>query len=72
MITGTDYSLRGQTVTVTCQWQGKRDPDLPRLQALMPLVRLKPYTPKNVLIELPDGSQQMRPFRGLRRIEGAT
>lgn len=70
MITGSSYLLRGETVTVTCQWDGSRNLDLLRLQAVLPLVRLKAHGPRNVVIELPDGTVQVRPFRGLRRIGG--
>ncbi len=67
MITGSDYLLRGEVVTVTAAWNGTRNPDLPRLQAVLPLVRLKPSAPRNVRIQFPDGSSTIRPFRGLRR-----
>lgn len=70
MITGSTYLLRGQAVTVACQWNGSRDPDLPRLQALLPLVRLKATAPRNVMIRFPDGSTTIRPFRGLHAIKG--
>jgi len=69
VITGSDYLLRGEVVTVTAAWNGTRNPDLPRLQALLPLVRLKPTAPRNVRIEDPQTRQcTIRPFRGLRRI----
>lgn len=69
MITGSDYLLRGEVVTVTAAWNGTRNPDLPRLQAVLPLVRLKATAPRNVRIEDPlTGEWTIRPFRGLRRI----
>ncbi len=67
MITGSVYELRSQSVTVTCAFNAKRNPDLPRLQAALPLLRLKQFGPRNVEIELPDGTRQVRPFRGLRK-----
>lgn len=70
MITGSPYVLRGQRVTVLAEWNGRRNPDLARLQALMPHVRISArVAPRNVLIQLPDGTVQVRPFRGLRRPE---
>lgn len=71
MITGSEYLLRGQPVTVVCQWHGKSDPDLPRLQALLPLVSTGKTAPRNVAIEGPDG-WQVRPFRGLKRAGGGS
>lgn len=71
MITGSEYLLRGRTVRVVTAWNGKRDPDLARLQALLPLVRTRPNGPRNVMIQLPDGSRQVRPFRGLRKPGGS-
>lgn len=69
MITGSDYLLRGEVVTVTTAWNARRNPDLPRLQALLPLVCLKPTAPRNVRIEDPQTAEcTIRPFRGLRRI----
>lgn len=64
MITGRAYLLRGQPVTVLAQWRQPRPgPDQP----LLPLVRTGPSTPRNVLIQYPDGTRVVRPFRGLRR-----
>jgi len=69
VITGSDYLLRGEVVTVTAAWNGTRNPELPRPQALLPLVRLKATSPRNVRIEDPQTRQcTIRPFRGLRRI----
>lgn len=70
MIAGSTYALRGQPVTVLAAWNGARDPELPRLQAALPLVRLRATAPRNVLIDGPDGLV-VRPFRGLRRVGGA-
>ena len=65
MITGRRYLLRGQQVTVLIQWATPR-PD-PAAAALS-LVRTAATAPRNVLIRYGDGSTQVRPFRGLRRI----
>ncbi|HZP54996.1 hypothetical protein [Actinocrinis sp.] len=66
-MTASEYLLRGELVTVLARWNGKANPDLPRLQAVLPLVRLKPHGPRNALVAWPDGSVAVRPFRGLRR-----
>jgi hypothetical protein len=65
VITGSEYLLRGQTVTAVAQWrQPKRtDPSAP----VLPLVRTAAHTPRNVMVEYPDGRRVIRPFRGLRR-----
>jgi hypothetical protein len=44
----------------------QRRKDLPRP---LPLLRLRPYPPRNVLVEFEDGSCVVRPFRGLRRAD---
>lgn len=62
-----EYLLRGELVTVLARWNGKANPDLPRLQDALPLVRLKAHGPRNALVAWPDGSVTVRPFRGLRR-----
>jgi hypothetical protein len=72
VITGSRYVLRGQPVTATCAFNARRNPDLPRLRALMPLVRLKAHGPRNVEIEFPDGTRQVRPFRGLLKPRDTT
>jgi hypothetical protein len=65
VITGRTYLLRGQPVTVLAQWKQPRpDPGHPAL----PLVRTGRTSPRNVLIQYPDGARQVRPFRGLRRL----
>ncbi len=65
MITGRRYLLRGHQVTVLIQWkQTPPDPDQP----LLPHVRTGRTTPRNVLIQYPDGTCEIRPFRGLRRL----
>jgi hypothetical protein len=38
----------------------------------MPLVRLKAHGPRNVEIEFPDGTRQVRPFRGLLKPRDTT
>ena len=65
MIAGRRYLLHGQHVMVLIQWATPR-PD-PSARAL-PLVRTARTAPRNVLIQLPDGTVTVRPFRGLRRI----
>lgn len=70
MITGSTYLERGVPVTVLAAWNGKRDPDLARLRALLPLVVTRPNGPKNVLMRRADGSVDVRPFRGLRKPSG--
>jgi len=66
-----EYLLRGELVSVPVRWNGKANPDLPRLQAALPLVRLKPHGPRNALVAWPDGRVAVRPFRGLRRLPGS-
>lgn len=61
------YLLRGEPVSVLARWNGKSNPDLARLQAALPLVRLKANVPRNALVQRPDGTVTVRPFRGLRR-----
>ncbi len=64
MITGHSYLLRGQSVTVLIQWATTRPgPNEP----VLPHVRTGRTAPRNVLIRHPDGTQTIRPFRGLRR-----
>lgn len=67
MITGSTYLLRGEPALVTCQWNGTKNPDLPRLRALLPLVSTRPNAPRNVMIQRADGSCDVRTFRGLRK-----
>lgn len=67
MITGSTYLERGVPVTVLAAWNGKRDPDLDRLRALLPLVTTRPSGPRNVLIRRADGTTAVRGFRGLRK-----
>jgi len=47
-------------------WPNQARKDLP---APLPHVRLRPYPPRNVLVEYDDGSRVVRPFRGLRRAD---
>lgn len=73
MITGSEYLLRGRAVTVTCQWNGTKNPDLPRLQALLPLVSTRKNAPRNVAYADPQtGAIVVRPFRGLRTTSKTT
>lgn len=62
---GRTYLLRGERVVVVVTWRqqpkAERMPEVPHLN-------LRPWTPKNVMVRLPDGSLVVRPFRGLRRI----
>lgn len=67
MITGSTYLERGEPVTVLAAWNGTRNPDLPRLRALLPLVATRPCGPRNVLIRRADGNLEVRGFRGLRK-----
>lgn len=55
MITGSTYLERGEPVTVLASWNAKRNPDLPRLRELLPLVVTRPSGPRNVLIRRADG-----------------
>ncbi|GIH91970.1 hypothetical protein ACFFMN_33820 [Planobispora siamensis] len=59
------YLLAGEPVTVLIRPYLKRT-HLPT--PVSPLLRLRPYPPNNVLVQLPDGRQVVRPFRGLRRV----
>lgn len=70
MITDSTYLERGVPVTVLAAWCGKRDPDLARLRALLPLVATRPNGPRNVLIRRADGTTTVRGFRGLRKPSG--
>lgn len=57
-IVGRTYLERGEPVKVLVQW--KQIPASERVD----LPRVKPWTPRNVLIERADGSRVVRPFRG--------
>ena len=65
MIAGRRYLLHGRHVTVLIQWATPRPDSSARA---LPLVRTARTAPRNVLIQLPDGTVTVRPFRGLRRI----
>lgn len=67
VITGSTYLERGVPVTVAAAWNAKRNPELPRLRELLPLVVTRPSGPRNVLIERADGTVTVRGFRGLRK-----
>lgn len=62
-IVGNVYLLRGEPVMVTCQWQQQRN------RVNLPNIKTSPTTPRNVLVKYEDGREQVRPFRGLRRIK---
>ncbi|MEU3452119.1 hypothetical protein ABZ671_00550 [Micromonospora sp. NPDC006766] len=64
MIAGTTYLLRGEPVTAVIAWRQQRGTE--RLDC-GPHLALSPWTPKNVLIRHEDGTEVVRPFRGLRR-----
>jgi hypothetical protein len=70
VITGSEYLLRGRLVRVLAAWNGRRDPQLPELQARFPLVSTRPNAPRNVMIRHADGSTDVRPFRGLAKPKG--
>ena len=59
------YLLAGEPVEVLIRPYEKRA-DLPS-NPRFPLPRLRPYSPRNVLIRRADGSLDVRPFRGLRK-----
>jgi hypothetical protein len=67
VITGSTYLLRGRPVVVTCQWHGTRNPDLPRLRSLLPLVSTRPNAPRNIAYLDAAGALVVRPFRGLAK-----
>lgn len=60
MIVGSTYLLAGVPVLVLARWHAA-----PRQPALNGMTSV---TPRNVLLELPDGSRTVRSFRGLRKI----
>lgn len=62
---GRRYRLHGTTVTVLCAWNG-RTADLPT--PLFPLIRTRLHAPRNVQLQLDDGTVTIRPFRGLVRL----
>jgi hypothetical protein len=72
VITGSEYELHGRTVRVVAAWNGKANPQLPELQAALPLVSTRPGCPRNVMYLDPEtGRPVVRPFRGLRKTGGA-
>ncbi|MGX6605630.1 hypothetical protein ACWKSP_26380 [Micromonosporaceae bacterium Da 78-11] len=64
MISGQTYLERGEPVLVVVGW--KQIPKAERLD-LPGLEALRPWTPRNVMVERADGARVVRPFRGLRR-----
>jgi len=67
VITGRTYLLRGQRVIILIQWATPRPaPGEP----VLPHVHTRRTAPRNVLIRHPDGTETIRPFRGLRRTPG--
>lgn len=60
MIVGTTYLLAGVPVKVLARWRAAAP------QAVT--TGMTSVTPRNVLLELPDGSRTVRPFRGLRKL----
>jgi hypothetical protein len=63
-IVGRTYLERGEPVTVLVQWV-----QVPKAELLhLPGLALKATTPRNVLIRRADGTEAVRPFRGLRKV----
>lgn len=62
-IVGRTYLERGEPVTVLVQWRQQRKAE--RLD--LPGLDLSSRTPRNVLIRRVDGTEVVRPFRGLRK-----
>lgn len=68
-IAGTTYLDRGEPVLVEVAWRTVRRSDPP---PPLPLLNRAPAGgPRNVLVRRPDGTRQVRPFRGLRRVVAA-
>lgn len=62
-IVGRTYLERGEPVTVLVQWR-----QVPKAELLvLPGLALKATTPRNVLVERADGTEVVRPLRGLRK-----
>ena len=62
-VTGRTYLERGRPVVVLKRWgTSKPEPGEPE----MPLLRITGGGPRNVLIRREDGTEVVRPFRGLR------
>lgn len=59
--------LHGKRRCRVLVWPNQRRKDLP--EPLPLLTRLRPYPPRNVLVEYEDGTRVVRPFRGLRRTD---
>lgn len=47
-------------------WPNQVRRDLP---TPLPHLKLRPYAPRNVLVQYEDGTRVVRPFRGLRRVD---
>lgn len=63
---GRTYLEAGQPVTVLVAWRQQRAGERLPLE-----LDTKTTTPRNVWIRRADGSETIRPFRGLRRVGGA-
>lgn len=67
-MTGRTYLLRGEQVELICKFvlPSKHNPPTP-CPAWLRWVTPPPGAPRNAAIRYPDGTVQVRPFRGLRR-----
>lgn len=61
---GRTYLLAGETVTVVAAWRQQRK----TARLAYPHLQLRPWTPKNVMLEDEQGQRFIRPFRGLRKL----
>jgi hypothetical protein len=64
-VIGRTYLLRGVPVIVRAKWRDPQPGDPPPIH--IRTVGRPSGVPRNVLLELPDGSLTVRPFRGLRK-----
>lgn len=67
MIAGSTYLERGKPVVVVAAWRQQR---VTERVDLGPLVQLGTSSPRNVWIRRADGTEAVRPFRGLRKPVG--
>jgi acetyl esterase len=67
-MTGRTYLVHGRPVTVLAQWGAARPAPSPSW--LTWLTPPRPNAPRNVLIRREDGTEVVRPFRGLRKTSG--